>query len=481
MKALAYLNRFFWKYRLRFFSGLLFISISTYFSLKPVEMVGDGVDYVVNAMKLGTSGDAVRHELLIMCLEIIGYTLAFGVFLFLNRQTIIVMSRLIEYDMKNEIFDHYQKLDQGFYKRNNTGDLMNRISEDVGRVRMYIGPAVMYTANTIISLVMTISFMVKEDPIISLWVLAPLPVLAITIYFVSNLINRKSLKVQAQLSKLSTSAQETFSGIRVVKTFSREEHIQEKFDAEAESYKNLNMGLIRTEALFQPFMVFMIGLSIVITVYFAGNAIIDGKLAVGTISSFMLYVIRLTWPIASLGWVTSLVQRAAASQQRINEFLQTKPAIENPTQEPLDLKGKIEFKNVSFTYSDSGINALRDVSFAVEPGQSVAFIGRTGSGKSTVAQLLLRLSDVSTGNILIDGKDIREVNLGDLREKTGYVPQEVFLFSETIAGNIGFSTHDLRELEKNRDVIEQAAKDAAIYSNIMEFLNGFDTMVGERG
>ena len=481
MKALARLNKFFWKYRLRFFSGILFILISTYFSLRPIDLVGRGLDFAKFAPVHNLNRDVVVHILLQFGMEIILYTLAYGCFLFLNRQTIIVMSRLIEFDMKNEVFEQYQKLDQKFYKTNNTGDLMNRISEDIGRVRMYVGPAVMYATTTLITLIMTIYFMFRADLEFSLYVLAPLPVLAFSIYYVSNLINKKSLKVQEQLSLLSTSAQETFSGIRVVKAFAREETMQERYAADSNEYLKRNMSLAKTESLFQPFMMLLIGVSIIITIFIGGSKAIDGKISEGMITAFVLFVIRLTWPIASLGWVTSLVQRAAASQQRINEFLQTKSEIVNPTEEALNLKGKIEFKNVSFVYPDSGVKALNELSFLVEPGQSVAFVGKTGSGKSTIATLMVRLFDASSGEIKIDNKDIRKINLDELRDRTGYVPQEVFLFSETIAGNIGFSAHDLREIESNRSAIEQAAKDAAVYSNIMEFPEKFDTLVGERG
>lgn len=481
MKSLAYLNRFFWKYRLRFFSGILFISISTWFSLVPLELLGKGLDFALTAETLHAPREQVVNILLRYGTEIILYTLAYGFFLFLNRQTIIVMSRLIEYDMKNDVFDQYQRLDQGFYKRNNTGDLMNRISEDVSRVRMYIGPAVMYATTTAITIVLTMYFMFRDNMTLSLYVLAPLPVLAVSIYLVSNIINKKSLKVQQQLSLLSTHAQETFSGIRVVKAFTREETIQERFNREASEYKNRNMSLAKTEALFQPSMSLLIGMSIILTILIGSSEAIDGKTSPGTIASFVLYVIRLTWPIASLGWVTSLIQRAAASQERINEFLRIKPAISNPTNEALGLKGKIEFDNVSFVYEHSGVKAINELSFTVEPGQSVAFIGRTGSGKSTIAQLMVRLFDATSGTVRIDGKDIRGINLDELRDRTGYVPQEVFLFSETIAGNIAFSAHDLRDIEKNRAAIEQAAKDAAVYSNIIEFPEKFDTLVGERG
>lgn len=479
VKALGYLNKYFWKYKIRFFSGVVFILVSTWFSLRPVDLLGQGLDFALFASEHNLPSNEVNHILLLYGLEIIIHTLIFGLFLFLNRQTIIVMSRLIEFDLKNEVFAHYQKLDQAFYKRNNTGDLMNRISEDISRVRMYIGPAVMYTITTLVTLVMTISFMLNHDVKMTLFVLAPLPVLTVTIYFVSDIINKKSLKVQSQLSLLSTRAQEAFSGIRVVKAFAHEEQAQFRFAEEAEEYRKRNMDLAKTESLFQPFMILLIGLSIIITIYVGGNEAIYGNIKPGLIASFILFVIRLTWPIASLGWVTSLVQRAAASQERINEFLKTEPAIKSATPQALHLKGKIEFRNVSFTYPDSGIKALNGFSFKANPGQSVAILGHTGSGKSTVAQLLLRLYDVDSGQVLIDDKDIREINLDEFRSNSGYVPQEVFLFSDTIAENIRFNS--IAGDSKSDEAIKQAAKDAAIYANIMEFPNGFETMVGERG
>jgi len=476
LKALLYLNKYFWKYKLRFFSGIIFILISTWFSLRPVDLVGQGLDFAAFAVDHHIPIDDVSHILLMFGLEIIVHTLIFGFFLFLNRQSIIVMSRLIEYDMKNEVFEHYQKLDQAFYKRNNTGDLMNRISEDVSRVRMYTGPAVMYTISTLVTLVMTISFMLKADSKMTFYVLAPLPVLTISIYLVSNLINRKSLRVQGQLSTLSTRAQEVFSGIRVVKAFAHENETQERFANEAEEYRVRNMSLAKTEALFQPFMMLLIGLSIILTIYIGGKEVHAGKVSVGLITAFVLFVIRLTWPIASLGWVTSLVQRAAASQERLNEFLNTKPFIASATNEPMEFGGNVEFKSVSFTYPDSGIVALKDFSFSANAGQSVAILGHTGSGKSTVAQLLLRMYDPQNGNVFIDGKDIREINLNAFRAVTGYVPQDVFLFSDTIEENIRFNAR-----KESQNDVEQAAKDAAIYNSIMEFPEGFKTMVGERG
>lgn len=481
MRSLRYLNKYFYKYRVRLLLGILFTALSNVLSVYPAVLVRKGVDHAVGAYKASNPGENVSAELLQVGLLIIGLALMGGFFMFLMRQTIIVMSRHIEYDMKSEIYAHYQKLDLSFYKRNSTGDLMNRISEDVSRVRMYIGPAIMYLVNTVVTVATVFFFMTSVDWKLTLYVLAPLPILSIAIYYVSDLINKKSNAVQKQLSRLSTLAQESFSGVRVLKAFSREKAAEQDFTREANIYKEKNLDLVKVEALFQPFMVTMIGLSIIITIYVGGREAIAGNITVGNLPEFVLYVYKLTWPFASLGWVTSLVQRAAASQDRINEFLHTEPAIQNPSPEPTPIRGSIEFRNVSFTYPDSGIKALDNVSFKIEPGQSLAIIGRTGSGKSTIANLICRLYDTTGGEVLVDGKDIRTVNLYSLRDQVGYVPQEVFLFSETIYNNIAFSVSDIKKLGNDRNDVEQAAKDAAIYSNIIEFPEKFSTMVGERG
>ncbi|HRG38633.1 MAG TPA: ABC transporter ATP-binding protein, partial [Bacteroidia bacterium] len=410
-----------------------------------------------------------------------------GFFLFLMRQTIIVMSRLIEYDLKNEIYVHYQQLDMSFYKRHNTGDLMNRISEDVSRVRMYIGPAIMYILNTLFSFVFTIYFMIQADAELTFYVLLPLPILVISIYYVSQTINKKSTAVQEQLSAITTEAQEAFSGIRVLKAYAREQHSEQNFEKESIEYRRRNMGLVKTEALFQPFMVLLIGLSTILAIYIGGLHVINGKLnvtgtkiTVGTITQFVLLIGKLSWPIASLGWVTSLIQRAAASQTRINEFLHTTSSIQNNSDNIADtpLTGEIVFDKVDFTYTDSGIQALKNVSFKVPKGGSLAIIGKTGSGKSTIANLICRLYDADKGSILIDGKNIKSRHLYGLRQQLGYVPQEVFLFSDTIAHNIGFSVDTNKQQQA---AIEQAAKDAAVYDNIMGFPEKFDTIIGERG
>ncbi len=438
------------------------------------------VDYVVtNRANENIDSVSISDKMLYYGLLIIGTAALMGLFMFFMRQTIIVMSRLIEYDLKNEIYAHYQKLDLNFYKRNNTGDLMNRISEDVSRVRMYIGPAIMYIVNTLGTFVLTIIVMLSVDVKLTLYALLPLPVLAFSIYKVSDVINKKSTKVQRQQSYLSTLSQEAFSGIRVLKSYAKENDNAKNFADESSEYRSVNLSLVKTEALFQPFMITLIGLSTLLTIYIGGIEAINGNITMGNVAEFILYINRLTWPIASLGWVTSLIQRAAASQQRINEFLNTQPEIySKPNSTAAEIEGKIEFKNVSFTYPDSGINALQNISFTLNKGQSLAIIGKTGSGKSTLANLLVRLYDANSGSICIDEKDIRQHSLASLRSQIGYVPQEVFLFSETIANNISFSINKTKVTEA---VVKQAAKDAAIYDNIKSFTDGFETMVGERG
>ncbi len=478
MNSLRHINKYFFKYKWRLLLGIGFVAISNFFAVYSVTFVRDAIDYLKDVEKLKAAGDNPYNQLLIYAGVIIGWALVSGFFLFLMRQTIIVMSRLIEKDLKNEIFDHYQQLDIGFYKRNNTGDLMNRISEDVSRVRMYIGPAIMYIVNTIITFTLTIGVMMEVDLKLTLYVLLPLPFLAISIYYVSNVINKKSTKVQEQLSDITTHAQEAFSGIRVLKAYGRENHSASVFEKLSIEYRKRTMELVKVESLFQPFMILLIGLSTIFTIYIGGMQAISGKITYGNIAEFIVYVNRLTWPIASLGWVTSLIQRAAASQTRINQFLETKPEIMNETEEQTEINGSIEFKNVSFSYADSGIQALKNISFSIPQNTSLAIIGRTASGKSTIANLLCRLYDVDSGEILIQGKNIRKHNLNSLRDQIGYVPQEVFLFSDTIANNISFSVDSGR---KNINAIHEAAKNAAIYANIIEFPEKFETMVGERG
>lgn len=453
------------------------MGISNYYAVDGFTYARKAIDYIKNNINV-VDNATIMHQLVVFGGIILGLAALSGIFLFLTRQSIIVMSRLIEYDLKNEIYEHYQKLDISFYRRNNTGDLMNRISEDVSRVRMYIGPAVMYILNTSFRFALVITAMLSVDVTLTLYVLIPLPLLAVAIYFVSNTINKRGTKIQEQLSDITTLSQEAFSGIRVLKAYGRENHSISEFEKQSTEYRKRTMGLVKVESLFQPVIIFLIGLSNLFILYIGGELAIEHKISYGNIVEFILYVNALTWPIASLGWVTSLIQRAAASQTRINEFLQTQPEIVNQTNSPTKLEGAIEFKNVSFTYPDSGIKALNNISFNIKKGDSLAIIGRTGSGKSTIANLLCRLYDVNSGEILLDEKNIKILNLYDYRTQVGYVPQEVFLFSDTISHNIGFGVDKDKQ---NISAIEKAAKDAAIYSNIIEFPEKFETIVGERG
>ncbi len=487
MNALSHLNKFFFKYRWRLVLGVLFVTISNLFGIFPAQLTRNALDVVaanINNYKLFNGFDLqndfyqlLSFNILIFGVLVLAMALLKGVFMFLMRQTIIVMSRLIEYDMKNEIFDHYQRLDTSFYNRNNTGDLMNRISEDVGRVRMYVGPAIMYTINLVVMFILVIWAMVRVNERLALYVLLPLPILTFIVYYVHDLINRKSERVQAQLSTLSTFVQETFSGIRVVKAFTREKQYLKAYADQSEAYKEVSMDLVKVNALFMPTMLLLVGLSTIITIYAGSIEVMQGRLTIGNIAEFIIYVNMLTWPVASLGWVVTIIQRAAASQERINEFLHTAPEVVSGTVNLGEIKGKIEFKNVSIRYPQSGTQALRDISFTVQPGKSLAIIGRTGSGKTTLVNLLLRLMDPDKGNIFIDEQELRELKLDDFRQQVGCVPQDVFLFSDTIAQNIAFGLTGSPDLKR----VEDAARMAAIYDNIMEFPKGLDTMVGERG
>ncbi|WP_207427217.1 ABC transporter ATP-binding protein [Pedobacter sp. SYSU D00535] len=486
MKHLAYLNKFFYKYRWRLLPGILFVIISNVFGVLPGRVIALAFNLVsenisVYLLFAGFDRQAIVYDLLSQSLLFFGLTVLIlsllrGIFLFFMRQTIILMSRHIEYDLKNEIYQHYQELSMSFYRRNNTGDLMNRATEDVSRVRMYVGPAIMYAINTLVLFLLVIIVMLNVNVRLTIYSVLPLPILAFTIYYVHNLISDRSERIQERLSALSNFVQENFSGIRVIKSYGREEDVREKFAAESEEYKKSSLSLVQVQALFYPLMLLLIGVSTILTVYVGGLEVIRGTITAGNIAEFIVYVTQLTFPVMSLGWVTSLVQRAAASQKRINEFLHTQPDIISPDTEELQLRGSIEFRNVTFIYPDTGIKALDNVSFKVNPGEFLAIIGRTGSGKSTIANLLLRMYDVTEGQILIDGKPIKDLNLNSYRSQTGFVPQEVFLFSDTIANNIAFS-----QAKIDRAEVEQAAKDAAVYSNIVEFDKGFETLIGERG
>lgn len=487
MKALYSLNKYFWKYRWRLFLGILFVAVSNLFAILPAQIIQEAIDTVLEATKLYKAAanetessliyNKLTSELLMFAGLVLGFALLKGFFLFTTRMTIIVMSRLIEYDMKNAIFEQYQNLELAFYRKNNTGDLMNRISDDVSKVRMYFGPAIMYTINLIVLFAFVITAMLNVNVELTIYVLTPLPLLSVGIYYVSNIINRKSEVIQRQLSSINTFVQEAFSGIRVIKAYNQQQDKETFFKYELEDYKNKNLDLVRVNAVFMPLMTLLIGISTIMTIFIGGLLAMEGKISMGNIAEFVIYVNMLTWPVASLGWVTSLVQRASASQQRINEFMDTKASIVNPTHEKMEIHGNIEFKNVSFTYPDSGIKALQNINLKIKAGESVAILGRTGSGKSSLAGLVSRLYDADSGTILIDGRDIKTLNLDVLRKSVGYVPQDVFLFSESIAENIAFGT----QLDVSQEEIEQAAKNAEIYKNIQSFPNGFETKLGERG
>lgn len=486
MKELAYLNKFFYKYRWRLIPGIVFVIISNLFGVLPARIIRIAFDLVnenISIFRLfnGFERQQLVNEIFNYCLILFGaivllLALLRGIFLFFMRQTIILMSRHIEYDLKNEIYRHYQDLSMSFYRRNNTGDLMNRVTEDVSRVRMYIGPAIMYTINTVVLFLLIIWAMVSVNLRLAIFCLLPLPVLAFTIYFVNTMINQRSEKIQEQLSNLSNFVQETFSGIRVIKSYVREEDVKIKFAVESEVYKESSMRLVQVQAFFYPIMLLLVGLSTIITIYVGGLEVMQGTITSGNIAEFIIYVNQLTFPVTSLGWVTSLIQRAAASQKRINEFLKTASEISPADTPSTEIKGNIKFNNVSFTYPDTGIQALKNISFEVRPGEFLAIIGRTGSGKSTIANLILRMYDVTQGEILIDNTELNKLNLSHFRSQIGFVPQEVFLFSDTIRKNISFG---LNEIKHNQ--VEQAAKDAAVYQNITAFENGFETFIGERG
>jgi ATP-binding cassette subfamily B protein len=486
VKSLWHLNKYLYKYKGYLLLGILFTLISNIFVIIPAQLVRIAIDYVVESFgfyQLFEEGDLQEEArgvflnfIFIFGVLILIMALLRGFFLFLIRQTLIAMSRFIEYDLKNEIFDHYQNLPLSFYRKNSTGDLMARITEDVSRVRMYLGPAIMYGINLIILFPMVIGYMLTVNVPLTLYSLLPLPVLSLSIYIVNNMINERSEKIQKSLSGLSTFVQEAFSGIRVLKAFVRESDSAKDFRQASEDYKEKSIRLTLVQSLFYPLILALIGISTIITVYVGGLQVIDGAIGYGVIAEFILYVNMLTWPVTSLGWVTSIIQRAAASQTRINEFLDQKNDIVSTSNLTNELDGRISVQNLSFQYPDSGIKALENISFEVEAGQALAIIGTTGSGKSTVANLLMRMYDASKGRILIDGRDIKEYEIRYLRKQIGYVPQDVFLFSDSLTNNIGFGLDEIPEA-----VVRQAAKDADVYDNIIGFPKGFDTRLGERG
>ncbi|HBS11153.1 MAG TPA: ABC transporter [Flavobacteriaceae bacterium] len=477
MKALRYINKFFYKYKYRLIIGILCTIIARILSLVTPRLIGNSLNivekYTTNQI---TDLQLVKDELSKNILFIIGAVLLSGVFTFIMRQAIINMSRFIEFDLKNEIFEQYQKLSINFYKKNRTGDLMNRISEDVGKVRMYVGPAIMYSINMITLFIIVISYMAKTDLTLTLFTLLPLPILSISIYFLSREINKRSRIVLEYLSNLTSVTQEYFSGINVIKAYGIENQTFKDFDTIASKSKEKNIALYKLQALFFPLMVLLIGLSNILVIYIGGLRYINGLISFGVIAEFIIYVNMLTWPVAVVGWVTSIIQQAEASQKRINEFLKIQPEIQNLVNETSEIEGKIEFKNVSFTYDDTNTTALKNVNFTLEKNKTLAILGKTGSGKSTIADLIARLYDVKEGEILIDNKPITSINLQSLRESIGFVPQEAFLFSDTIGNNIKFGNQ-----EAVKQIITTAAKNAHIHNNIEGFSKAYETFVGERG
>ncbi|RCT55058.1 ABC transporter ATP-binding protein [Winogradskyella sp. KYW1333] len=477
MKALKHLNKYFFKYRYRLIIGISITILAKIFALFTPRLVGASINVVSDRFYGKISYEVFKSELITNILFLVGAAVIAGIFTFLMRQTIINVSRYIEYDLKNEIYQHYQVLSLNFYKSNRTGDLMNRISEDVGKVRMYVGPAIMYTMNTITLFCVALIYMVSTAPKLTMYTLLPLPILSFSIYKLSRLINKRSTIVQESLSTLSTYSQETFSGISVIKSYGIETRTNTEFEGLSSENRQKQINLTKVQALFFPLMILLIGLSNLIVIYIGGLQYMNGEIEnIGTIAEFIIYVNMLTWPVATVGWVTSLVQQAEASQERINEFLKTEPDIKNFADTPTAIKGDIEFKNVSFVYPDTNIEALKGISFKIDSGKTLAILGKTGSGKSTILDLIGRLYDVDNGNIIIDGKSIKEVHLNSLRESIGCVPQDAFLFSDTIKNNIKFGKEDATDEE----VIE-AAKNARVHRNIIGFKKGYDTILGERG
>lgn len=477
MKSLSYLNKYFIKYKWRVLFGVLSIVGSNYLFVNMPLIVKDAVNQFETNFNVSQWASYAFKLAGIYLLLSVGK----GIFLFITRQTLIMVSRYIEFDLKNEVYDHYQKLGFNFYKRNSTGDLMNRISEDVSKVRMYLGPGIMYSLNLVVMAAFTITFMLNISVELTLYTLAPLPILSVIIYVVSSIVNRQSERVQRQESKISTLVQETFAGIPVIKAYSAEERFQEDFTSDAEEYLDKQMALVKTNAFFHPTVTFLIGMSIVLTIYFGGLLTMDtqSSLTSGDIVAFIFYVNMLSWPFISIGWVTSIVQRAAASQERINEFLNEEPEIVNPTNEAFNFEGEIAFENVSYTFPTTGIKAVNDLSFTVKKGETLAILGRTGSGKSTVINLLMRQFDPDKGKVKIDGKDLKKINLDDFRKQSGIVPQEVFLFSDTIRNNVHFGLSDTNDKSDQRVI--DALKTTHVWNNVKAFKNGLDTELGERG
>jgi ATP-binding cassette, subfamily B, multidrug efflux pump len=501
MSSLASLNKYFWKYKWHFLLGMVFIILSNYFRILTPQVT----KYVLNTVEISlekkhTPADAAikthydplvksfinqfdkrdstfKTKILYSGIILLVLALISGFFMFLMRQTIIVMSRHIEFAQKNEIFNHYQQLDSGFYKTHNTGDLMNRISEDVSRVRMYTGPAIMYLINLAATIGFSVTYMYNENKELTFYVLSPLPILAVTIYYVNTIINRKSDKIQSLLSDLTTNAQESYSGIRVIKSFVQEKAMLGFFEKNSELYRRNAISLAKTEAIYFPSMGLIIGISTLLTILTGGLYVINGTINIGVIGEFIMYILMLTFPVMAIGWTASMIQRAATSQRRINEFLHTAPTVMNaPEPVKTQLRGNIRFEKVDFVYPHTGIHAIKNFSLTINKGEKVAIIGKTGSGKSTIAQLMLRMYDPQHGRILYDGTDIKRISLNTLRSQISYVPQDVFLFSDTVENNIGFALENALPVN-----IYKAAANAAVAGEIEGFPQNYKTMIGERG
>src|SRR5690554_3295454 len=477
MKSLSYLNKYFLKYKWRLLLGVLFIVGSNFLYVNMPLIVKNAV----NQFETGFDPDKWLELAVSLGGMYVLLSIGKGIFLFMQRQTIIIVSRLIEFDLKNEIYAHYQKLSYNFYKGKNTGDLMNRISEDVSYVRQYLGPGVMYTISTTILFAFTLTFMLNINVELTLYTLAPLPLMTYIIYKVSSIVNRQSVKVQQQQSKISTKVQETFSGITVLKAYSGEEKFQTDFNEDVDGYLDRHMALVKTNAFFMPTITFLIGLSTILTIYYGGILSFEtqNNLSAGDIVAFIFYVNMLTWPFASVGWVTSIIQRAAASQERINEFLNEEPEVTNTNESPFDFKGGIEFKKVSYTFPTSGIKAINNLSFTIKKGETLAIIGRTGSGKTTVINLLMRQFDPTSGTISVDNQDLSSINIRDFRKQSGVVPQGVFLFSDSIRNNVKFGLKG--DQEATDEEIVEVLKTTHVWHNIKAFKQGLDTVLGERG
>lgn len=478
MKALQYLNKYFFKYKWLLLAGVVITILAQLFSIFVPRYVGDVTNIIARYINGNYESTGLfRSDLLRNIAFIFGAAVTSAVLTFIMRQTFIVVSRRIEYDLKNEVYEQYQRLDLNFYKKNRTGDLMNRISEDVSRVRNYLGPALMYGVSSVTLFAVAIIFMLQKAPLLTLYTVLPFPVLSVLIYKLSQAIHKRSTVVQQYLSKLSSFTQESFSGISVIKSYGIEQQTNDDFVELSNGSKDKQINLAKVDAFFLPLIILLIGGSNILVIYIGGQQLISGQIdSVGTIVEFLLYVNMLTWPVTSVGWITNMIQRAEASQKRINEFLEVKPDIYNKTEKRSQIRGDIEFRNVSFTYDDTSITALKNVSFHMKPGETLGIIGKTGSGKSTILDLIGRLYDVQSGEILIDGQEISQINLEDLRSAVGYVPQDAFLFSDSILDNIRFGNHEL-----SKEVAVQAAKDADVHKNIIAFNEGYNTILGERG